>query len=161
LLPNFSCPKCIIWKKWGCICSHRLCRICFETQPNEDAMSVRNITLCPCTWEFQKLPKLGRRTLRTTKFKFNYYHKRSYYISLTVITILKCFLEENYSQLRMSQWQSPETQIRSRVWNSSQYILNCLNELMNEYLTRICITVSMLIFIIFLTYFNFWRVHWI
>ena len=49
---------------------------------------------------------------------------------------IKGLLKEHSSQLSMSERKSPQTQIRCSVGYSTQYKLNCFNQLVNKYIPK-------------------------
>ena len=135
------------------ICIHLLCRTYFGIRPNADVENARSIPSNPYTSISQMSPKLRGKSQCSSTFKIKIYDKRSNYVSLTSVPVLKCFLEEDQRQLGMGQGKCPKTKIWCSVWNCAQNVFNSLNKLMDEDLVWLNFSMT----IIWMT---FMRVFW-
>jgi len=127
--PDLSCPKS--WKRWTHI--RRLCRTYSETRPNADAKYVKSTPWRPCTSGHRKL------LLRTMGKRWSSELWNKNYPCNANITTFKrahqCFFHEHLWELRVSQRQGPETEVRGCVRDASQDELNGFDHLMHEDLT--------------------------
>ena len=54
-------------------------------------------------------------------------------------TYVEDLFQEDACQLWMSKWESPKTEIRGGIWDSTKHELNGLDKLMDEYFWEICV----------------------